>query len=1046
MTFARTSVLRQLVNGMFTFAAVFSREGVLLEANPSALALVDRPPEDLYGKHFSEIETLSFSVESRVQVGQLLQRAAHGEVVREEMRVRVPGGRIAVIDAMFLPLFDETHRVVLIGASGVEVTAHKDAEATLLKLNRQLRMLSSCNQILVRTDDETNLLRQVCEVIVTEGGYRFVWVGFAERDAACTVRPVAWAGIDAGYLEKLHVTWAETPQGGGPTGRAIRQGSVEICRDISTDSSFERWRDEALALGYVCSVALPLSIGGSCVGALNIYSDQRMDFDDAELTLLTELANDLAYGIATLRTRAEHQRAQSQLQLFRRLLDRSEDMIYVLEAATGRILDASDAASRELGHTREELLQMTMPDISVTAGERPWPERVAELESAGPFIIDGQHRRKDGTIFPVEVSLSYVAQDQTRYIITVARDISERKRQQALIEHMARVLRMHSGINAAVLRIGDRDELLREACRIATHLGGYDRAVVSLTDPDGRHARPRFRAGRSTDFPEPPVLELSDGTMPDSNLVSRVLRTGEITVCNDLTRSEPPVANRELLVELGFKTLVALPLIVDGRRIGAMTLTSRDPALVGENELLLLQDMTDSLSFALRSQQHADAYQFLASYDSLTGLAKRSLFCQRLDDLLAQGMAPGAMPAVVAFDIHHLASINDAFGRRFGDLLLQRVAERLRRNAQNDERIGYLGGGTFILVETALSAAEEGVNSLLEALVFADTFSIDESKIRVSCRSGVARYPLDGIDSDTLVQKAEAALKRAKETGEQYLHYKLEMRSEVARRLALEQRLRNAVDDQQFELHYQPQINVETGRVDAVEALLRWQDPQRGLVAPEHFLQVLESSGLIVPVGNWVLSQAAQDCRRWLDKGLGPLRVGVNVSALQLRRRVFVEHVLGRVREALGDYRECLIDLEITETALLQDVEGASRKLRELRAAGIRIALDDFGTGYSSLGLLSKLPVDVLKIDRSFVKGLPDDPASVTLAGSIIGLASAFGLLTVAEGVQTPKQLELLRKLKCNYSQGYLHYPAMTSEALERILTSDLSGTPRPKA
>ncbi len=1034
MNAVTADAFRQLFDGSFILAAIFSRDGVLLEANPSALYAGSETPERLYGKHFSDIEALSLGEANCAQFASMLARAGAGETVRGELTVRLAGARIAFVDAVFVPLRDVAGRVVQIGATGVEITAHKSAESTLGKLNRELRMLTSCTQVLMRADDEQELLREICRVIVDEGGYRFSWVGLAENDAEQSVRPVASAGTDAGYLERLRISWGDSAHGQGPTGLAIRLRMLQTCGDIETDPAFEPWREDAQRCGYACSVALPLIIGQTCIGALNIYSGTAPHFDAAELALLSELASDIAYGVAGVRTRAEHRRAETQLQLFRWLLDRSADMIYVVDAQTGRILDASDAVSRQLGYARDELLAMKLADFSVSAAERPWQEQVARVAAAGSLVLDGQHRRRDGSLLPVEISLSYVEQNGARYLISVTRDISEQKHQQALIERMTRVRKLQSAVNSAVLRIRERDYLLQEACRLATQLGGYDRAVVSVVEPDGKRARPSFRAGREKDFPEPDYLEIGDGTEPDGSATSRALRTGQIVVCNDLTQSEPPVAMRERLLALGFKTVVALPLIVDGSKVGVLTLTSKDPTLITDDELLLLQDMTASLSFALRSQQQAAAFEFLASYDSLTGLAKRPLFCQRLEGILVRCIAAGHKPAVAAVDVHLLSNINDTFGRHFGDLLLQSVAERLKDHVENDEYVGYLGGGAFVVVELDLATSAENINSLLENTVFGEAFSIEGRELRLSCRSGVARFPVDGRDSDTLVRNAEAALKRAKEIGEPYLHYRLDMHSEIAERLALEHRLRLAIDAEQFELHYQPQISTATGRIESVEALLRWNDPEHGIVAPAQFLPVLESSGLIVAAGNWTLTRVAADCRRWRDLGLGPVRVGVNVSALQLRRRSFVDFVLGQVGAWSTEQPGYGIDLEITETALLQDIEGTSRKLRELRAAGIRIALDDFGTGYSSLGLLSKLPVDLLKIDRSFVADLPGDHASVTLAKSIIALAAAFGLLTVAEGVETEEQLELLRSLNCDYTQGYLHRRPMPVAELEKVL------------
>jgi diguanylate cyclase (GGDEF)-like protein len=620
------------------------------------------------------------------------------------------------------------------------------------------------------------------------------------------------------------------------------------------------------------------------------------------------------------------------------------------------------------------------------------------------------------------------------------REVAERARRRAAEREVARLtrrMRMQSGINSAVIRIRDQEELLREACRLAYEVGGYDRAVIFLVAADGRSATPSYWLGEGYRG-APPQVAIGDGTEPDTSLTGRALRSGEIAVAADLARTEPPVAARDELLRAGLRSLVALPLIVDGVRLGALALCSRETHVVGDEELRLLQDVTANMSFALRYLQHEDAAQYLASFDPLTGLAKRSLFCQRLDQLLRNRVSLESAPTVVAFDVMHLSRVNDSFGRHVGDLLLQSVAKRLKYHIPDDERLGYLGGGTFVLVLPREETSAESVTTLLENTVFREAFRIEGRVLRTSFRSGIARSPADGEDGNTLAQRAEAALKQAKEAGEQYLHYQIEMHSDIAERLALEHRLRAALDERQFVLHYQPQVSLATGGVEGVEALLRWQDPERGLVLPGQFLAVLESSGMIVAVGEWALRQAAEDCRRWRQAGLGMLRVAVNVSAQQIRRRTFVEQVLAAAGAADGDGQA--LDLEITESGLLHDVDGASRKLRELRAAGLRIALDDFGTGYSSLGLLSKLPVDVVKIDRSFITGLPEDKASVTLVSSVIGLASAFGLKVVAEGVETEGQLGLLRELGCDQSQGYLHSRPIPSAQLEKLLRAQRAG------
>ena len=509
-------------------------------------------------------------------------------------------------------------------------------------------------------------------------------------------------------------------------------------------------------------------------------------------------------------------------------------------------------------------------------------------------------------------------------------------------------------------------------------------------------------------------------------------------MCADLRHSEPTLIARDEALRMGVRSVAALPLTVEGARIGVMTLMSGRSEQISEEELMLLQDVAATVSLGLRSQQHADTAQFLTYYDSASGLAKRALFCERLNALIATGLTPVTRPVVVAFDVCDLSGFNDTYGRTFGDALVRAVAEKARTAVENEFHLGHLGGGTFVLVARSGTSAVEGTAALMDDAIFAQPLQIQGRSVRVSCRSGLAKYPDDGMDAATLIQKAEAALRQAKECGERYLHFQMQMQSDVTKRLQLEHDLREAVDLDQFVLHYQPQINIATGRIDAVEALLRWRHPQEGLALPGRFLSVLETSGLIVRVGAWVLSQASADCRALRGLGLGPLRIAVNVSALQIRRREFVEDVLNSVGSWKGDFG---IDIEITESSILQDLEDTRRKLQRLRSAGIRIAIDDFGTGYSSLGLLSRLPIDILKIDRTFISGLPGDRASVSLTSSIIQIASGLGLVTVAEGVETAAQLATLRTFNCTQSQGWLHCKPVPIAELMLLLRQQASQT-----
>ena len=595
------------------------------------------------------------------------------------------------------------------------------------------------------------------------------------------------------------------------------------------------------------------------------------------------------------------------------------------------------------------------------------------------------------------------------------------------VQHLSRVLQMLSGVNAAVVRIPEREKLLNEACRLAHRVGGYSFAFVALIDPGAGTARPVAWAGDNVAELRDVVFSVNES---DTSVTGTVLRTGEATI-SAFVPNAGSVDPTDTIFS-ATQAFACLPLKVDGTTVGALMFGASAGTEMDEEELRLLGEVASNLSFALQYLGKQDEVRFLSYFDPLTGLAKRALFCERLGRVLSAGDHPSQTPAsVLVFDIEQLSTLNDAFGRHVGDLLLQCVAERLKDRLH--DRAAHLSGGTF----ATLFHSEPG-NELRQlrtqmAELFAEPFLIEGRQIPVSLRSGVAIYPENGQDAGTLVQNAEAALKTAKASGEKMLRHKPGMNSALAERLSVEHRLRGALERNQFVLHYQPKVSLASGRIVGVEALLRWMDPVRGLMLPAAFLPILESTGLIVPVGEWALKQAAADCLRWSTQGFPPVRVAVNAAPVQLRRRDFAVKVIDAA-SPLESHPGWGLDIEITEGALLDDASWTLRTLRVLRGAGVHVAIDDFGTGYSSLSRLSQLPVDTLKIDRSFTSRLPGNKAGCTLVSTIIGLARAFNMTTVAEGVETHEQLAFLQRAGCTESQGYLHSRPIPAAELELLL------------
>jgi diguanylate cyclase (GGDEF)-like protein len=621
--------------------------------------------------------------------------------------------------------------------------------------------------------------------------------------------------------------------------------------------------------------------------------------------------------------------------------------------------------------------------------------------------------------------------------LTDAASREERRRQEAQIARLDRVLRMLSGVNALVVRVRDRAELLRETCRLAVRVGGYAAAIVSSKAAGSFAVQPVAWCGIDDKVTDTLRAALAETAAVEGSVISRVMKSGKAVVSNDRSSSEAAELD-ETLRHCGLQSMVALPLNVDNTAVGVLFLGARDSGAISDEELRMLREVSGNLSFALQYLQQDTRVRFLSHFDPHTGLAKRALFCERIARQLGEPAGRRSRYVVAIIDIERLSLINDSFGRRIGDLLLQHVADRLKRRFKQSECVAHFGGGTFAVIrDPGTRTGEEMLAGAREhaVAIFGEPFVIEEREIPVSVRAGYAVFPDHGNDASVLVQNAEAALHSARATGERQLHYCPEKHSALVGRLALEHKLRVALEKQQFELHYQPKVNMVTRRLEGVEALIRWRDPEAGLVSPAAFLPLLESTGMIVDVGDWVIRQAASDCHRWLRDGLPPVRVAVNIAPAQLRLADFALHFLKAVHgwssAAAG------LDIEITEGSLNEDSALEIKTLRQLRSAGVPIAIDDFGTGYSSLSRLSSLPIDILKIDRSFVQPLAHDTGARTLVKTIIALARSFNLKTVAEGVETQEQLDYLWHAGCEQFQGYLHSKPVPAAQLVEYLARE---------
>jgi diguanylate cyclase (GGDEF)-like protein/PAS domain S-box-containing protein len=425
--------------------------------------------------------------------------------------------------------------------------------------------------------------------------------------------------------------------------------------------------------------------------------------------------------------------------------------------------------------------------------------------------------------------------------------------------------------------------------------------------------------------------------------------------------------------------------------------------------------------------------EYLARHDALTGLPNRTLLADRLEQALAHADRTQSQVALLFLDLDRFKTINDSLGHAVGDALLREITTRLRAAVRETDTVSRLGGDEFVIVVTDQQDEQAAVGVAQKILTaMRKPFVIDGHKLTTSISIGITTYPADGSDFDTLLKKADTAMYHAKDAGRNtYRFFTEQMNVDALERLLVQSRLQQALENDEFVLHYQPQVALGSGRIIGVEALVRWHNPELGLVVPDRFIPLAEENGAIVPIGDWVLREACRQMQAWQDAGIGPLPVAVNISTLQLQQSDFAEHVLAILAETGHD--PALLELEFTESILIDDIDHVVDQVRRLKAAGVSIAIDDFGTGYSSLSYLKRLEVDRLKIDRSFIRDIAADPDDAAIVRAITQMAHSLRLKILAEGAETGEQTRFLLAEGCSEVQGFVFSQPLAADAFAQL-------------
>jgi len=724
---------------------------------------------------------------------------------------------------------------------------------------------------------------------------------------------------------------------------------------------------------------------------------------------------------------AERRRVEEALRESEAGLRRAQLMARLAHFVTGR-----DGAFESWSSTLPGLVDVRAQDVP--RGMHGWMDLVHPLDrnnvhQAWAHSVETgmrqeiEYRLERTTGSPMHVRHAFerlgAADDPRARWFHTLQDVSESRLAQARIARLNRVYAVLSSINSAIVHIRDREELLDECCRIATDEGRFVMAWIGMLEGAADLVRPVAAAGVEVEgFLAKAPLAVVDGRPGELGLAAEAVRSAAPVVSNDV-RNDPRLRLRRELDARGVNSLAILPLVVGGVPIGVLGLYAADVGFFDDEEMGLLRELAGDISYALDNIEKALKLDYLASYDSVTGLANRRLFLELLQQRVIEARSARRKLAVFLVDIERFKTLNDALGRQACDGLLQQVAERMETVDLDSSLVARIGADQFACIASEGQHEDEiaRLTELNHQRVFGAPYAVGDQTLRVSARVGIAVFPGDGADADTLLRNAEAALKRAKTAGERYVFHTREMTARVAENVALENKLRQALENDEFVLHYQPKVDVQTRAIVGLEALLRWQSPELGLVAPARFVTLLEETGLMLEVGPWVLRRAVLDHRSWVEAGLNPPRVAVNVSAIQLRHRDFVKTIERALSAAA---RPSCIDLEITETVMMEDVDATIRKLCDARKLGIGAAIDDFGTGYSSLFYLARLPIEAFKIDRSFVATMIREPKAMTMVQTMISLAHSLRLKTVAEGVETEEQAKVLRLMRGDEMQGFL--------------------------